>query len=531
MTDKIADSIVTAVDAAESPPESVVAKESSRSERRRQRGSREDTELDLQLAVLPLTDLGNAERFVARYGHLFKWCGVLGWLAWDGKRWSRQGADGLVDAKVHNTVRAIQREAEAFKSSKDDYVVDAGRKTMWSDKIRAWGRTSEANSHLACIPKLAAPYLEIHSDELDADRSKINVDNGTIVIDRDAPVDTDCVSFRPHDPADLITKISQVSYDPDATCQLYDDFLAYVQPGEYTRRFLHQWGGSSLTGDTTDQVMTFQWGKGKNGKSTLFEAWGMVAGDYGASVPIETFLDQGRTRAAAAASPDLADLAGIRFLRTSEPERNAKLAEAQIKALTGGEPIKARHLNRDFFSFWPQFKLTMSGNYRPKIVGTDEGIWRRVILVPWTVTVPVEKRDKKLGKKLRAEASGILNRLLDGIRDWVENGLTPPAEVLAATENYRSDSDPLGRFLATCVRGVAGTRSQSTELYRLYCAWAKAAGENEWTINGFGRAMKERGYRSKQSNVMWWLDLETTKVISDFIDDAGNPIRGDRSSQ
>jgi len=124
-----------------------------------------------------------------------------------------------------------------------------------------------------------------------------------------------------------------------------------------------------------------------------------------------------------------------------------------------------------------------------------------------------------------------LDRLLDGIRDWVENGLTPPAEVIAATENYRSDSDPLGRFLMTCVRAAAGARSQSTELYRLYCAWAKAAGENEWTINGLGRAMKERGYRSKQSNVMWWLDLETTKVISDFIDDDGNPIRGDRNGQ
>ena len=141
-------------------------------------------------------------------------------------------------------------------------------------------------------------------------------------------------------------------------------------------------------------------------------------------------------------TPDLAMLAGVRFLRTSEPERGAKLSETLIKLITGGDAMQVRHLNRDFFELRPQFKLTMSGNYRPEIRGADEGIWRRGDLVPWTVTVPLEKRDLRLGAKLRAEASGILNRLLDGLRDWIDNGLTLPDQVTAATASYRSDSNP-----------------------------------------------------------------------------------------
>jgi putative DNA primase/helicase len=112
------------------------------------------------------------------------------------------------------------------------------------------------------------------------------------------------------------------------------------------------------------------------------------------------------------------------MLRTSEPEKNSRLAEAMIKLVTGGEPIQARHLNRDFFKFYPQFKLTISGNYRPGISGADEGIWRRLRLVPFGVFIPKEERDIHLSEKLRAEASGILNRLLDGLRLWCDKGLS-----------------------------------------------------------------------------------------------------------
>jgi P4 family phage/plasmid primase-like protien len=272
------------------------------------------------------------------------------------------------------------------------------------------------------------------------------------------------VTFSDHDPRDLITKLAPVDYDPAAACPLYDKFLGEVQPKPEMRRFLHQWLGLSLTGDVSEQRLAVWWGKGKNGKSVLMDTVAHVAGDYGATTPIETFLAEGKGRNAGQATPDLAVLPGVRMLRTSEPKRNAPLDEALIKLATGGEEIKARHLNRDYFNFYPQFKLTISGNYRPKITGSDEGIWRRVMLVPWTYTVPEESRDRHLFGKLKAEASGILNRLLEGLCDWLDHGLVEPHDVGQATAEYREDSDPLGRFLDTCVRAAPGQRVQSSVL-------------------------------------------------------------------
>lgn len=486
----------------------------------------------MRLAFFPLTDLGNAERFRERYTGKLMWCQALGWLGWDGRRWSRDNADSLVKIAEHDTVRAIQLEAKAVRDSgnKDDpdaplgardYVYDAKKGLLYSDKIAAWGRSSEASNKLGALSKRGEPYFAIGIDRLDADKMKINVLNGTLAIARKA--EGDYIEFRPHDPDDLITKLAPVTYDPAATSEAYDKFLARVQPSETMRRFLHQWGGLSLTGDVSEQILAFLYGKGGNGKSVLVDAWSVVAGDYGETVPIETFLDQGKARSAGQATPDLAILPGVRMLRTSEPEKGSKLAEAMIKLVTGGEPIQARHLNRDFFKFYPQFKLTMSGNYRPTISGTDEGIWRRVRLVPFNVSIPKEERDVHLTEKLRLEASGILNRLLDGLRDWCDKGLIEPDDVTRATAEYRSDSDPLGRFLTVCVEAAPGQKVQSSVMHALFEAWCKASGEKVWSARGLSLALKERGYQSKQSNVMWWLDVRLTKVPSEFVDEDGRP--------
>jgi len=502
--------------------------EMARSEAQGGRGGRN---LDVELAFLPLTDLGNAARFLRRFGERFVHCPDWGWLMWDGKRWNRDGATGRVDDAVKEAIRLIVGEAVALRESSADEIAEykRGEPVMLSDKVEAWALTSQAAGHVKCIESLIRSDLEKPVSAFDADKEKINVANGTLFIRRNhnggLPTEGDYIGFKPHDRTDLITKLAPVDYDPKAPATAYDDFLAFVQPDPNVRRFLHQWGGLSFTGDVGEQKLSFFYGKGKNGKSTLVDAWAHVAGDYGETVPIETFLDQGRGRNAGAATPDLAILPGVRFLRTSEPEKGAKLAEALIKLATGGEAIQARHLNKDYFKFYPQFKLTISGNYRPKIDGTDDGIWRRMMLIPWGVTVPEERRDKHLIDKLKREGSGILNRILDGLREWLDTGLMVPEKVVEATETYRSDSDPLGRFLDVCTASAMGQRVQSSELYRLFCAWAKVNGEREWSSTGFGRALRDRGLTSKQSNVIWWLDLKLTKSESDFIDWEGNPIR------
>jgi putative DNA primase/helicase len=384
---------------------------------------------------------------------------------------------------------------------------------MRSTQIAAWCLTSQGSRHFGCIAKTAAAYLEVSPSALDDDPMKINVLNGTLVVKRG---NGDYVQLKPHNPLDLITKLAPIEYNPVARSPRYDEFISDVQPDAVARRFLHQWGGLSLTGDVSEQKLVVFWGQGKNGKSTLLETWDVVAGDYGKSCPIETFLDPNRARRGGEPTPDLAMLAGVRFLRTSEPERGAKLAEALIKLVTGGDAMQVRHLNRDFFLMRPQFKLTISGNHRPQIRGADEGIWRRVVLLPWGVTVEEGKRDARLTKKLAAEASGILNRLLDGLRDWLDNGLTLPDAAVTATAAFRSDSDPLGRFLAACVVPSPGKRTQSSILYQVFHAWAAANGEKEWSANGFSQAMAERGYQKKHSDFIWWLDIELCRQASDF---------------
>jgi putative DNA primase/helicase len=488
----------------------------------------------LRLALYPLTDLGNAERFRERYKDRLLWCSAIGWLVWDGRRWSRDGADELVKLAEHDTVRMIQEEAKAVKASgrKDqegapkgarDWLFDEKKGLLYSDKIASWGRSSEAVNKLGALSKRGAPYLAVSIGELDADKFKINVNNGTLVVRKSD--DEDYIQFRPHDPADLITKLAPVDFDPEAPAPVYDAFISRVQPEARMRDFLHQWFGLSLTGDVSEQKLVYFYGKGGNGKSVLVDAVSFVAGDYGKTLPIETFLDHGKPRNGSQATPDLAILPGVRFLRTSEAEKNSKLAEAMVKLVTGGEEMSARDLNRPLFWFYPQFKMTMSGNYKPVISGTDEGIWRRVRLVPFSITIPKEERDQHLSDKLRREASGILNRLLDGLRVWLDKGLQEPEDVLKATADYRSASDPLGRFLALCVAHSPGERVQSSELYKLYDAWCKAAGETPWKQRGFSLAMDERGYARKQSDVMWWLDVKATKTINDFIDFEGNPIK------
>ncbi|BBE74349.1 phage/plasmid primase, P4 family [Oharaeibacter diazotrophicus] len=485
------------------------------------KGWGESAALDLELGFKPLTDLGNAERFAARYKGRLIYVAAHGWLVWTGQRWAREGADEMVTRAVHDVVRRIQDEAKAVAASDRDHLVGTPPKVkLYSEKVADWGRSSEAAAKLKPIPPQAAPYLAVAPSALDADPLRINVANGTLVIRR-GPGEGDPITLRPHDPGDYITKLAPVIYDPNAAAPVYDRFLAEVQPAPAMRRFLHQWGGYSLTGDVGEQKLCFFYGKGKNGKSTLVDAWGAVAGDYGETVPIETFLDQGRGRNAGAATPDLAILPGVRFLRTSEPEKGAKLAEALIKLVTGGEPIQARHLNRDYFKFRPAFKLTMSGNYRPSIDGTDEGIWRRLVLVPWLVTVG--SPDRLLPLKLAAEGSGILNRLLDGLRDYLDGGMVWPDAVVEATEQYREDSDPLGRFLADAVRPSPGGRVQVSDLHRVHSAWARVNGEKEWSAKGLSAAMKERGFRSKQSNVMWWLDVVLVKSERDYEDLPDHP--------
>lgn len=491
---------------------------------------------DLWLANLPLTDMGNAERFVARHGRDFLFVAEWGWLAWDGKRWNGHEAEAMVQRAVHATIKAIAEEAHAVRlwqlwldEDPQEWPVinpvvkvkSDGTTIRFADQISGWCTASQSNAHITCVARLAQHYLTASPDDFDADPMAFNVGNGTLRFSKEFD---GYVRFEPHGRAARMTKITPVDYDPQAQGPVYDKFLARVQPEAGMQRHLHAWGGVSLTGLQIARL-SFWYGTGRNGKSTLIDIWAHCFGDYSQTIPIESFLDQGRARKGGEASPDIASLPGVRCLRTSEPEKGAKIAESLVKLVTGGEPMRARHLNRDFFEFRPSFKLTMQGNYRPRVDGTDEGFWARMLLVPWAVMIPAAERDTELPAKLKAEASGILNRLLDGLRDYLDNGLSPPDEVLEATAEYREDSDPIGRFLAECTltmdpppaeRPQDEYRVEGAKIFKLYVAWAKASGERPWSPKAFSRGLQDHGVARIKSSGMHYRHLRLIKDPADF---------------
>lgn len=497
-----------------------------------------DADRDRVCATLPQTDLGNAERFRVRFGHMFRFCPDIGWLRWDGRRWAlltseKDELPGEVMQAVFLTVRAIGNEAKLVADSGDingvdeatalaerrmDFVVKVKGNvaTMFSDTIREHAKASESKSRLSAIPALVQSFdtTLVRQADLDREAMAINVLNGTIRIIREGgkPV----VQLDPHDPADLITKIANVIYEPAATCPAYDGFFAQIMPDADDRRFLHQWAGLSSTGDTSWHKMVFAYGKGRNGKSTWTEQVAFILGEYAQTIEFDSFLEQASKRKGGDATPDLACLPGVRFLRTSEPEKGAKLAEALIKKMTGGERMRVRHLNKGFFEFDPSHKVFAQGNYRPKITGHDDGIWARVRLVPFTVRIPDSEIDIALPAKLRGEASGVFNHMLNGLIDLLLNGLAESSNILAATEKYRDQSDQLGRFLHECTRDEAGEKVASSVLLDLFNAWARATGVAEWQPHGFSKAMEDRGYEKFQSNGIKWRDIAATVTKADI---------------
>lgn len=584
-----------------------------------------DLPQDLTCAHLPLTDLGNAERWRVRHGDDFRFCDKIGWFMWDQRRWrllseEKDALPAEVMQSVFSTIRAIRNEAaliaalgcedpedldgdrlmnfqvwamaerrkgwaaleraiarnwpadaegnrppeyQASIDAATDFIADCeirdlawetmpSRRKLWSGAIAAHAKSSEGAGKLGSIAKLARsfPGIAIEPDQLDQDRMAINVLNGTLRLKRRNvqrssedvaagksvwKTDGWKVVKEPHRREDLITKLAPVKYAPNAKAPVWDDFLERVQPDPIMRRFILQWFGLSLTGDIGEQKLAFFYGSGRNGKGTAVEAVAHLAGDYAGSIPIESFLDNGIRRRGDQATPDLARLPGVRLLRVSEPERGARLNEGLVKMVTGGDPVDARHLNKGFFTFLPDFKMTISGNHRPEIKDTSDGIWRRMQLVPWEVTVPEGDVDRDLPEKLRGEASGILNRLLVGLCDWRENKLIQPEQVKNATAAYRDQSDELGKFLSdTCDVGDdlpdRPMRVGAKELHDTYLAWCEQAGGAGWSNKGFKKAMLDKGFTQKASDGIKWLGIALRDgVYADAIRD-GNWSAGEAES-
>ena len=200
-----------------------------------------------------------------------------------------------------------------------------------------------------------------------------------------------------------------------------------------------------------------------------------------------------------------ADLFGARFVASIEIEAGRKLAEVLVKDMTGGDRIKARWLYHDFFEWEPTHKLFLAANHKPTIRGTDHAIWRRILLIPFAVTIPEQERDRQLGEKLKEELPGILRWAVEGCLEWQSRGLDAPDSVRAATASYRDESDILAEFLdAECVLDSEAA-TPASELYHRYVGWSERIKDQPISKAAFGQHLSERGLEATRTKSlrMW----------------------------
>ena len=351
---------------------------------------------------------------------------------------------------------------------------------------REVARTSIArNLHAMIDMARSEPGMTARLQDFDADPMLLGLTNGIL--------DLRNGTLLPASPDLLVSKRANVSYDPDATCPLFLKFLHEVQPDKDIRRYLRRVVGYCLTGLTTEQIFNFFHGSGGNGKTVFVELIRHLMGDYAKKIATEMLMQHQRNPQSA--SPDIVGLKGVRFAFCSETEEGQRLSASRVKELTGSDTLVGREVYESQMTFQPTHKLVIVGNHKPEISDNSHGMWRRVALVGFDITIPEASRDIKLESKLRAEGPGILNWALVGLRDWLTHGLEIPDRVRAATNIYRDEMDVVGEWITErCMIG-AGRSEKKDVIYENYESWATANGHHPMAQKRLTRRLGDRGYK------------------------------------
>jgi putative DNA primase/helicase len=479
---------------------------------------------DVQISLdgKTFTDAGNADRLVALATPNLKF--VRAWQTWlvyqngvwvedvkrtlvrqyallVGKRLREEWQ--IVQGRVNTTraaLSAITDEEEAAALA----VVLSGHKANAKLLSSALGLADSARGINSMIELAQSnPSVLIEHTELDPDPYLLNCSNGT--------VDLHTGKLQQHDPADLCTKQVRVAYNPFAVAPTWDKCLEEWQTDAAVRYYLQTEMGAGTIARPTQNI-SIHYGTGANGKSVFFDVIQWVLGEY-AAVPDKSLLvksaqEQHRTV--------YADLQGVRLAVAHETAATDKLNEADVKNITGGDLIKARKMRQEAFTFAPTHTMVLVTNYRPRIDGTDEGIWRRIILVPWEVTIPKEQRDPNLTGRLELEAPGILNWLIKGAVEFAKSGmLNPPQVITDASAEYRKDQDVVGSFLGD-MNAVFGPRERMvTSLFVLaHESWCR---DNDidpgWHKKAVTNELKRRGCSPKSTGGQrYWSGVSLGKL-------------------
>lgn len=414
-------------------------------------------------------DIWNSEMFVSQHGEVVKNCDVLGgWFVWDGKRWKKDDTH-LILQMAKNTVDTFYSIAEQM---------DKKVKTAFYKHIKSSGNEGKLRA-MANVAR-SSPGISVTSDEFDSEEYMLNCENGVLDLQNNR--------FLPHSPDLLITKICNTRYDKNAECPNWLSFLDTIFHGDKELiAFIQKVVGYALTGDVSMQMFFILYGNGANGKSTFVETMYRMLGTYAAITPISTLM----VKKDGEIPNDVARLKGMRFIMSSELEQSKRLDESLVKQLTSEEPIIARFLHREFFEFKPTGKIFLSTNYKPTIRGTDDGIWRRIKLIPFTHKFQGDKKIEKYAEKyLFPELSGILRWSVEGYQKWKKYGLHEPESVRCATDDYKLSEDEIGKFIDEYCVIQPGSRAVRSELYNLF----KEKSERRIRKKDFNDYLEKQGF-------------------------------------
>jgi putative DNA primase/helicase len=419
-----------------------------------------------------------AERFSVHFEDDFRYVHVWGkWLRWSCGVWR---ADETLDHFNHarHVCRGFAKDVRSSEHKQAERIA----------------QMIESARTVASVVKLAASDRRHAADvaQWDQDPMLLNTPH--------AVVDLSTGQLRPHRREDYCTKSTAVS--PDAACapRAWFAFLWRVTGGD--RRliaYLQRLVGYALTGRTVEHSLAFLYGLGANGKSTFLNTITGLLGDYAYTAAMDVFLDSHNERH----PTEIAALRGARLVVGQEVDEGKRLAISRVKALTGGDPITARYMRQDLFTFVPAFKLVLAGNHKPVLRNVDEAMKRRLHLVPFTQTIPPSERDKGLMDKLRAEWPGILAWAVRGCLRWQRLGLRPPRVIRAATDVYLQDEDVLAAWIEECTVREANAFTPSKQLHASHHAWAERYEERYYPMTRFMQLLEERGFervRTRSAN-------------------------------
>ena len=443
------------------------------------------------------TELGVAERFIAKYDSVVRFNVNSGnWMIYDGIRWAEQSTDkrSLLCSTVTDKIIALIRSIPNEVPKESEY------RKAYED----FARSLESANKLKGLHGLIAGSVPANMEQFDKNPFILNLLNKTINLST--------MEIKEHSPKDYLAKVMPVNYDASAQCSLWSQFVSTVFNNDTELiSFIQRAVGYTLTGDTTEQVFFTLYGSGANGKSVFLDTLLHLFGAYGQQSTFSTFLSKAGD---GGIRNDIAGMAGARFVSAAESGVFKTLDDALIKDITGGKSVKARFLHKEFFEFTPQMKLWLATNHKPNIYDDSNGMWRRVKLIPFNVTIANENQDKNLYYKLLKELPGILNWCLEGFKQWKTHGLGKCDSIDVATSDYKVTMDLLGQFIDEKVTLNNASTIKSSALYSSFSEWCKQNGENPWTNKTFSIKMCDKGYKKiRVTDGIVWQGLE---IVSEY---------------